>query len=100
MEDTKNNGADAVAVAVPPAVSVRNLTFRYNTGVGTHEKGPIVLGNLNLEIPRGSRCLVVGGNGAGNNRFNLTNAFYCTIAFSGCNLHFFIFSFFDNFSIF
>lgn len=46
-----------------PAVLVDHLNFRYR--IGTQESGPLVLEDLSLEIPRGARCLVIGGNGAG-----------------------------------
>ncbi|CAO3683824.1 unnamed protein product [Umbelopsis ramanniana] len=39
------------------AVQVDNLTFGYG--------GPNILKDLNLRLPRGSRCLLVGANGAG-----------------------------------
>ncbi|KAH8555784.1 P-loop containing nucleoside triphosphate hydrolase protein [Umbelopsis sp. PMI_123] len=39
------------------AVQVDSLTFGYG--------GPDILKNLNLRLPRGARCLLVGANGAG-----------------------------------
>jgi ABC-type multidrug transport system ATPase subunit len=39
------------------AVQVDHLTFGYG--------GPDILKDLNLRLPRGSRCLLVGANGAG-----------------------------------
>lgn len=39
------------------AIQVDNLTFGYG--------GPDILRDLNLRLPRGSRCLLVGANGAG-----------------------------------
>jgi CCR4-NOT complex subunit CAF16 len=39
------------------AVQVDNLTFGYG--------GPDILKDLNLRLPRGARCLLVGANGAG-----------------------------------
>jgi CCR4-NOT complex subunit CAF16 len=38
-------------------VQVDNLTFGYG--------GPAILKDLNLRLPRGARCLLVGANGAG-----------------------------------
>ncbi|KAI9139137.1 P-loop containing nucleoside triphosphate hydrolase protein [Paraphysoderma sedebokerense] len=40
-----------------PAISVQDLSFSYG--------GPSILSNVNLELPRGCRCLLVGANGAG-----------------------------------
>ncbi len=51
-----------MAVPVPvsdPAVVVRDLSFRYRPDL------PLVLRGVELEVPRGCRCLVVGANGAG-----------------------------------
>ena len=39
------------------AVDVQNFTFDYG--------GPAIVKNLNLQVPRGERCLLVGANGAG-----------------------------------
>jgi CCR4-NOT complex subunit CAF16 len=39
------------------AVHVANLNFSYG--------GPPILSNVNLELPKGSRCLLVGCNGVG-----------------------------------
>lgn len=50
-------------MAEVPAVEVKNFNFRYNDGV--NGRGPFVLENISLSIPKGRRCLLVGGNGAG-----------------------------------
>lgn len=46
----------------PPAVAIRGLTFRYRTGRGAPRD---VLAGIDLAIPAGARCLVIGANGAG-----------------------------------
>lgn len=55
----------------PPAIAVRGLDFRYPepagvTGVSDtrREAGPLFAG-LSLDIPAGSRCLLLGQNGVG-----------------------------------
>jgi CCR4-NOT complex subunit CAF16 len=52
------------------AVDVKNLTYSYNSGAGgsSLNDGAVskpVLQNLNLTLPRKSRCLLVGANGSG-----------------------------------
>ena len=42
-----------------PAVVVRDLSFRYRPDL------PLVLRGVDLVVPRGARCLVIGANGAG-----------------------------------
>ena len=42
-----------------PAISVRDLRFRYR-----HDF-PLVLDGLDLDVPAGARCLCIGANGAG-----------------------------------
>lgn len=42
-----------------PAVVVRDLSFRYRREL------PLVLRGVELEVPAGARCLVIGANGAG-----------------------------------
>jgi ABC-type multidrug transport system ATPase subunit len=55
------------------AIDVHNLTFGYSTNpdlstlnVKTNRK---VLTNLNLKLATGSRCLLIGANGAGTSVF-------------------------------
>jgi len=49
---------DAVALETPQnAVLVENLSFDFGAGP--------ILTNVNLTLPPGSRCLLVGANGAG-----------------------------------
>jgi CCR4-NOT complex subunit CAF16 len=38
-------------------ITVKNLDFDYG--------GPAILHQVNLDLPKGSRCLLVGANGAG-----------------------------------
>lgn len=40
-----------------PVIKVQNLSFDYG--------GPPILKNINLELPKGSRTLLVGANGTG-----------------------------------
>jgi CCR4-NOT complex subunit CAF16 len=50
------------------AIEVTNLTFGYSTTsfTGLSEAGNgFILNNLNLKLPTGSRCLVIGANGSG-----------------------------------
>jgi len=51
-----------------PAISVRNLTWAYSS-IASHPTVQIkkrdVLRNLSFDLPRGSRCLLVGANGSG-----------------------------------
>lgn len=53
----------------PNAIQVKNLTFNYQkTGVAIHDdsdKTRNVLRDLNLSLPTGSRCLLIGSNGSG-----------------------------------
>jgi len=47
-----------MSVESAPAIQVTNLDFGYKRGVN-------VLENINMTLPRGSRCLLLGDNGAG-----------------------------------
>lgn len=49
-----------------PAVEIRNLDFSYPGVDGQPLAGvPPLIQDLNLELPKGSRCLLLGANGAG-----------------------------------
>jgi CCR4-NOT complex subunit CAF16 len=51
------------------AIEVTNLTFGYsNSGFTNHSEesdDKFILKNLNLKLPTGSRCLIIGANGSG-----------------------------------
>jgi CCR4-NOT complex subunit CAF16 len=52
------------------AIEVSNLTFSYrsdSSGSGGSSNRPdnVVLKDLNLSLPTGSRCLLIGANGSG-----------------------------------
>jgi ABC-type multidrug transport system fused ATPase/permease subunit len=47
------------------SLQVEDLTFRYST-IASDVINPTVLNNVNLTLPKGSRCILVGSNGAGN----------------------------------
>jgi CCR4-NOT complex subunit CAF16 len=49
----------AMTFATAPAIEVQGLTFRYP---GDER---VVLERVELEVPRGARCLLIGANGAG-----------------------------------
>ena len=49
-----------VAPYGPNAIDVQNLTFAYDSN-----PSETILHNLNLTLPTGSRCLLVGANGSG-----------------------------------
>jgi len=57
IEDAEG-GAQPPGPNVPPAISVRDLTFRYG-------QGPLVLNKVSLDVPQGSFYALVGPNGAG-----------------------------------
>lgn len=48
-----------MTVGAPPAVEIRGLTFRHRTAPRD------TLAGIDLDIPAGCRCLVIGANGAG-----------------------------------
>jgi len=55
---------------IPPygeySIEVENLTFGYNTEnfAGLSKMGDhVILNNLDLKLPTGSRCLLIGANG-------------------------------------
>jgi CCR4-NOT complex subunit CAF16 len=52
-------GRRGITLAVSPAICVRNLSFHY-----PGEARPVLSG-LDLDVPAGARCLLVGANGAG-----------------------------------
>lgn len=58
-----------VTVAETPteqlSVSVENLTFAFSAGASDSTNVPSALRNCNLSLTRGSRCLLIGANGAG-----------------------------------
>ncbi len=47
------------------SLQVEDLTFRYST-IASDVINPTVLNNVNLTLPKGSRCILVGSTGAGN----------------------------------
>ncbi len=59
QEDSKIAAEDVKLHVEDIAIEVKNLTFRFTPA------DPIVLTDFSLAVPRGSRCLVVGDNGAG-----------------------------------
>lgn len=68
-----------------PAVEVSNLFFRFNPDT------PDILRDVNLELQRGSRCLLIGANGAGKsplflNTFRVDNVPSITLLLSVCLL--------------
>jgi len=78
MVATTTNGTSSTTTpkplpTIPPygpnAIEVENLTFAYNTaanGSSIEEyRKKSVLKNLNLSLPAGSRCLLIGANGSG-----------------------------------
>ncbi|KAJ3113433.1 CCR4-NOT regulatory complex component [Phlyctochytrium bullatum] len=57
---TLTQSVRAAAAQLPPtnqAIEVKDLTFSYG--------GPTILENVNIELPPGSRTLLIGANGAG-----------------------------------
>lgn len=54
------------------AVDVRNLTFGYASSPGQSSldatNSNTVLNDLSLQLPTGSRCLLIGANGSGECR--------------------------------
>lgn len=55
---------------IPPydesrTVHIENLTFTYSNSNNSHQVLPPILENLNLTLPTGSRCLLIGANGSG-----------------------------------
>jgi len=78
-KNSKNTGYDHVKQkplpTIPPygpnAIEVQNLTFSYRSTGGTSivddgsQNKNAVLKNLNLSLPTGSRCLLIGANGSG-----------------------------------
>lgn len=45
------------------AIQVEQLSFRYSNVAAPD--GPYVLKDVDLNLPKGSRCILVGANGAG-----------------------------------
>jgi CCR4-NOT complex subunit CAF16 len=65
---TKPKPPPAIADYGEYAIEVNNLTFGYstNTFTGLSETGGnYILNDLDLKLPTGSRCLVIGANGSG-----------------------------------
>jgi ABC-type multidrug transport system fused ATPase/permease subunit len=59
---------------IPPygdnAIEISNLTFSYRSdssgsSSSSNRPGNVVLKDLNLTLPSGSRCLLIGANGSG-----------------------------------
>ncbi len=48
----------------PNAIEVEGLTFAYDNNPNTN-----ILNDLNLTLPTGSRCLLIGANGSGKSVF-------------------------------
>ena len=71
---TSVTGADA---GEPAAVLVRQLSFSFPFGRE-------VIHDLNLELPRGSRCLLCGANGAGELAGSGRPARAAELSLAGC----------------
>lgn len=79
MDCSSKNPNIALTKSVPPpkppptipeydtnrAVCIENMTFSYNNSNNGYQKSPPILQDLNLNLPAGSRCLLIGANGSG-----------------------------------
>ncbi len=53
------------------AIEVQGLTFAYDANPNV-----TILNDLNLTLPTGSRCLLIGANGSGERDPSAANIFY------------------------
>ena len=74
------------------AIEITNLTFSYRatdssssyTNTSTNNPENVVLQDMNLSLPTGSRCLLIGANGSGKSvRFTVRIVYCCGFGMNG-----------------